>query len=111
MSNDENKGGDRIIAGAGATIINRSTVTNAFNRVKKEHDEGTAELIKKVADIVEKSGDPKAIKLFNAFTDQLQNPQPDKTILESLWQSLMVALPAIGAIAGAVAGISKLFGG
>src|SRR5271170_170090 len=102
-------GGDRITAHAGATVINRSTVQNAFNKVKKEHDEGTAELLKKVADIIEKSADPRAITLFNSFSDQLQQKQPDKTILESLWQSLMGALPAISSIAGAAAGIAKLF--
>jgi hypothetical protein len=44
-------GGDRITAREGSTVINRSTVENAFNKVKKEHGEDIVQLLRKVEDI------------------------------------------------------------
>jgi hypothetical protein len=112
MSNKSEKeaGGDHITIGAGGTNISRSTVSNAFNRVKDGYGDDTADALKKVEEIVEKSGNEKAVKLFNAFTKQLGQEEPDKTTLESLWDSLLKVLPAISSIAGAVAAISKVFG-
>ena len=67
----------------GKNIINRSNVLNAFNKVQEEYDKGTSEALVKVAQLIEKSGDPAAGILFNSFTEKLNKPEPDKSKLKS----------------------------
>ena len=43
-----------------ATIINKSTVQNAINKVKKEHDEETSKALLEVAEFIENSKEPSA---------------------------------------------------
>jgi hypothetical protein len=92
-----------------ATIINRSTVQNAFNKVKSEHDEETSKALIKIAEFIEKSNEPAAGALFNNFTDELNKPQPDKSKLKSFWSGIQNALPSIVSISESVAKIVTLF--
>jgi hypothetical protein len=41
------------------TIINKSNIQNAFNKIQKEHDEETSKALVKVAEFIENSRDLK----------------------------------------------------
>ncbi|MGH3907172.1 MAG: hypothetical protein ACRDTE_23800, partial [Pseudonocardiaceae bacterium] len=46
--------------GAGAVIINRSTLTNALNSVQSDHGLQAAEALQRLAEVIEQSGKPEA---------------------------------------------------
>lgn len=94
-----------------ATIVNRSVVQNAFNKVKAEHDEETAAALKTVADEIERSKNIDAAENFNSFNEELQKPEPKKSVLRALWTGVTVALPSILQMTDVVTKISKLFTG
>jgi hypothetical protein len=92
-----------------STIINKASVQNSFNKVKKEYDEETGKALVDVARFIENSNDPAAGALFNNLTEELTKPDPDKSRLKSFWSGIEKALPTITSIAGAVAKIVPLF--
>jgi len=94
-----------------ATIVNRSVVQNAFNKVKAEYDEETAAALKIVADEIERSKDRDAAENFNSFNEELQRPEPKKSVLRTLWTGVTIALPSILQMTDVVTNISKLFRG
>ena len=102
--------GDQINAqGSGNTVVNRSVVQNAFNRVRNEYDEETAEALKRVAEEIDRAGNTVAAENFEAFSTELQNPKPKKSLLSTLWQGTVAALPVIKELPDVVAKIMKLF--
>jgi hypothetical protein len=101
--------GDKFENISNATIINRSLVQNAFNKVRDEVE--TANALKRVADEVERSGNTEAAENFNAFSEELQKPEPKKSLLRSFWGGVTLALPSILQMTDIVAKISKLYTG
>lgn len=95
--------------GAGATVINRSLVEKSFNKVRDQFDENAASALRLIAQEIEKSGNKEAGELFDSFNEELQKPEPKRSLLRTLWNGMVEALPAIGQLAGVVAQISKLF--
>jgi hypothetical protein len=95
--------------GAGATIVNRSTLTNAMNVLNQRADEGTAAALKELADFIQHSGNTAAAENFDAFNAELQRQEPRKSLLRSLWNGVVEALPSIASLAGAIAKIVALF--
>jgi hypothetical protein len=56
-----NVAGDKIdVHGSGNTIVNRSTVTHAFNRVKATHTDEVAEMLLEIEAAINKSGNKEA---------------------------------------------------
>jgi hypothetical protein len=104
--------GDKIInTGAGATIVNRSTVEGAFNKVRSESGEATAQALKKIEEAITKAGNEDAAADFNAFNEELQKPQPHKAVLKTLWDGIVTALPKILEMTEVIASIKTLIGG
>jgi len=101
--------GDNFESVTNSTIINKSLVQNAFNKVKNEKDEETGNALMKVANEIEKSKDPSAGVLFNGFTEELSKPQPDKERLKSFWRGIDNVLPTIKSIAEVSNKILPLF--
>ena len=97
--------------GAGATIVNRSTVQNAFNRVQQAHGDDVAQALKQVETEVNKSGNKEAADNFNAFSEELGKSEPKKPVLAALWAGVAGALPALLQMADVVSKITKLFTG
>jgi hypothetical protein len=93
-----------------ATIINKSTVQNAFNKVKEKTDETTAAALAQIADHIEKSGNREAGEVFNAFSEELQKPEPKKSLLKSFWDGITTVLPTVSAIAGITEKVIKMIG-
>jgi hypothetical protein len=93
-----------------ATIVNRSLVEKSFNQVKSDFDQETADALKLVAKEIEKSGNKEAAENFDSFNEELQKPEPKKSVLRVLWGGVTTALPSILQITDVVTKISKLFG-
>jgi hypothetical protein len=75
--------------GAGAVIVNRSSLNNALNRVGTEtNDRGVLWALESVAEKAERSGNEAAIELFNAMTEELERPKHRKAVLRSTWENL-----------------------
>jgi hypothetical protein len=97
--------------GAGATIVNRSTVQGAFNRVRSEFGEEVAQALKRIEDEINKSGNKDAAETFNSFTEELLKPDPKKPILKALWQGVVAAIPTIAQLTEVVGHVKTLIGG
>jgi hypothetical protein len=102
--------GDQInVVGSGNTIINHSTVEQAFNMVRSSHDEETAKVLLQIEQAINKSGNADAADNFNSFNEELKKPQPKKSLLKSLWQGTLAAMPAIEEIPGVIEKVRSLF--
>jgi hypothetical protein len=95
---------------SGFTFINKSVVENSFNKIKEQFDENTANVIKQIAEIVEKSSNNEAKELFEAFNKEINNPEPKKTLLKTFWTGLTTALPILASTASITASILKIIG-
>jgi hypothetical protein len=104
-----NMEGEKITAGTGAIIVNRSRVQNAFNKVTHDYDESTANALRKIEEEINNSGNKDAAENFNSFNEELEKPQSRKSVLKSLWQGTVAALPKLLEFADDVAKISVLF--
>lgn len=81
------------------TFVNKSNVENSFNKVKEQFDEETASVIKQIAEIVEKSKKSEAVELFEAFNEEINKPEPKKTLLKAFWSGLSAILPVLSTTA------------
>lgn len=108
---EENKvTGDQInVHGSGNTVVNRSIVQNAFNKVKTEYDEETANALKRVEEEINKSGNKEAAENFEAFSEELAKPEPKKSILKTLWEGTLAALPTLAQLSSVVNLVVRLF--
>lgn len=102
--------GDYFSNISNATIVNKSVVQNAFNKVKETIDEDTAAALAQIAEHVEKSGNKEAGEVFNAFNEELQKLDPKKSLLKSFWTGLTSLLPTVSAIAGIAEKVIKMIG-
>ena len=101
--------GDNFSQISNSTIINRSNLENAFNKIKENHGEATAQALKLMEKIIGASGNKEAVEVLNEFNSEASKPEPKKTVLKSFWSSLCSILPAISTTAGIAEHIVKLF--
>jgi hypothetical protein len=109
--NINNLMGDVINAGAGATIVNRSAVSNAFNALIARNNQATAEALKSVSDHVAKSGNKEAGELMDAFNEEVAKANPKKSVLKGLWDRVCQVLPTVTELVKASGEIVKFFSG
>jgi hypothetical protein len=95
--------------GAGATIVNRSTLTSSLNRVQGQAGDAAVQALQMVAQIVEDSGDQDAAENFNALSEELDKLHPRKSLLKSFWNGILAALPEIAEITSIADHIAQLF--
>ena len=101
--------GDSFHNISGSTIVSRSFVEHSFNRIRDQYDQETAEALEKVAQEVNKSGNKEAGELFTAFSEELQKPEPRKSLLCNMWNGLKEALPTLAKLADVTEKITRLF--
>jgi hypothetical protein len=89
-----------------STIVSKSSVQNAFNKLK---DKEISNALVKVADFINESGDKAAGSLFNHFTEELNKSPPDKSRLKGLWSGIVSVLPTVNSVTGTVDKIMSLF--
>jgi hypothetical protein len=59
---------------------------------------------------VHKSGNAEAGQVFEAFNEELQKPEPKKSLLRTFWNGLAAALPTLLSLPGAAESALKIFG-
>lgn len=101
--------GDKFEQISNSTIINRSSVENAFNQTKERVNEETADALVEIAEVVEKSNNIAAGSLLNNFMDEVKSKEPDKSKLRQYWDALVSVLPSIATLATACSKIAVLF--
>ena len=77
------------------TVINRSIVTNSLNKVSQQLDDEAMQLLKRVTEEVEKSGNKDAVENMEEFHKEVQKPEPKKSLLKSFWNGVVTAVPAL----------------
>jgi hypothetical protein len=87
-----------------STIVNRANVRKAFNKLGP--DKKTKEALIKVAEFIDKSGNPAAGALFNNLTEEMNKPTPDKSRLRSFSSGIKTLLPTITELAKIVSLLS-----
>lgn len=103
--------GDRFEnIGAGAVIVNRSTLDNALNAVSSGAGSEATQALREIARFVEESGNEDAAENLNGITEELQRTEPRKARLRAFWQGLTTALPDVAQVGDSVAKITSLFG-
>lgn len=100
--------GDTIIAGAGATVINRSVLINSLNAVK-EDDPELADAITTVAGFIAKSGNNDAADIFKDLVSAIGDKPRRPTLIKASWNLLVNTLPDVAKLSTAVAAITGLF--
>ncbi len=93
----------------GSTIVSRSIVEKSFNKVRNDFDQDTAMALLRVAEEIIKSGNREVAELFVGFNEELQKPEPKKSVLRSLWDGMIAVLPSLAQLADVGLKISKLF--
>jgi hypothetical protein len=92
-----------------ATIVSRSAVDGSFNQIQNSLGAEVASTLRRVADLVNASGDKGAELIFRNFVNGLQQEKPDRGTLKHYWDSLVTLIPAIANIGTLIADvISKL---
>jgi hypothetical protein len=94
--------------GAGAVIINRSTVTNALNRIRSDYGPEAAQALQELVDAVERAKQPNATDSLNALTEELDKSQPSKSRLRVWLDAITSALPDVVDVAAAAAKVAQL---
>lgn len=77
------------------TVINRSLVTNSLNKVSQQLDDEAVQLLKRINQEVENSGNKEAVENMEEFHKELQAPEPKKSLLKSFWNGVVSAVPAL----------------
>jgi hypothetical protein len=101
--------GDRIIAHSGSTVINRSEIENAFNRLEAEASPDTKKALREVAQAIEKSGNKSAAVVFEQLLDEIGNEKSNRSSLRDYWKTITQLVPDVVKMADAVAKITALF--
>lgn len=92
-----------------STIINKSVVENSFNKIQAEQGEEVASALRAIAGFIEQQGNREAGELFDRFNEELNKPEPKKSVLKSVWAGIEKAIPIATALAEPVAKLAMLF--
>jgi hypothetical protein len=93
-----------------STVVTRSSVERAFNRLCADDHEDAAKALLRLGELVARSDNAAAGALFSALTGELQKPAPKKSVLKSMWDGLVAILPDTAKLADAAAKLLNLGG-
>ncbi|MBL8777542.1 MAG: hypothetical protein JNK12_16490 [Acidimicrobiales bacterium] len=96
--------GDRIQAGEGSTVVNRSAITSSFNSVS---DSGLREDLERLIAVVESAGDAEAAELTEALVAEAVGPKR-RSVLRPLWSRIQEIVPTVGAAVTVGSKLSEL---
>ncbi|MFD0633621.1 hypothetical protein ACFQ9X_20720 [Catenulispora yoronensis] len=95
--------------GAGAVVVNRSTLTNALNAAQTNRGEDAKRALDELARLVEESADPAAVESLNALSEELAKPEPNKHRIKTWLDGIAAAMPNVAQIATSVASVAALW--
>jgi hypothetical protein len=95
--------------GAGATVINRSSLQNSVNSIRASMGDEVAEALQRAAEIIGQSANEDAAENLNALSEELEKPYPRRGLLRSFWFGIVTALPTVVELTDLHERMSKLF--
>lgn len=100
--------GDKFFNISSSTIINRSAVQSALNKIESD-DKALYDALVKVAEELAENGDHLAIDIFENFMKQLLKSPDEKEFKKSQWDHLVNHAPSVKSVTDASGVILKLF--
>lgn len=104
----KNMGDSISITGDGNTLINRSSLTNALNALRTQHDDHAATL-EDLASAVTESQNAEALDSLNGLTEELEKTSSSKSRLRMWLGAIVTALPDVAKVAAAAESLGKLW--
>jgi hypothetical protein len=116
LDNELSATGDVFEHITNAFIVNRPTnttikVEKSFNMIDEKYGNEIATALSFVEKEISESGNKEAAELFEGFKEELQKPEPRRSVLKNIWNGIERALPTIAALVDITAKISKLLSG
>lgn len=107
--NHETIQGDKFEGISHSTVINRSSIENAFNTTNIPVDGETQKTLIAITEAVEKSQNEAAQLLWQSFIEELKSQEPRKSKLRACWEGVLAILPSVSTLVSSVAKIAPLF--
>ena len=90
--------GDVFQGISNATIISRSKVEGAFNRLQDSGQSESAKLLVEIGNHVSDANNVAAGAVYSQMTEELSKPAHDKGVLKSCWDGLVAILPPLASL-------------
>jgi hypothetical protein len=100
--------GDTFSNIQGSTIVNRSLVTGAIGAAERVSGPDSAEALRRLAAVVEQSGDVAAGRYLDAFNVELAKPEPSKPLLRRAWECVRGAIKMAPEVIELIDGVEKI---
>jgi len=94
--------GDVFQGISNSTIISRSIVENAFNRLQESGDTEAAALMLKIGNTVSASESVAAGAVYSQMAQEVAKPEQDKSVIKDCWDGLVKILPSLAELSAAV---------
>jgi hypothetical protein len=85
-----------------STIVSRSKVEGAFNRLQDGGQGESARLLVEIGKRVSDAGNPAAGGVYNQMADEISKPMHDTSIIKSCWDGLVAILPPLASLSAEV---------
>jgi hypothetical protein len=100
--------GDLIIQGNLGPVTIRDTIINSYNTISTTNPE-LASAIKTLGGYIEESHSKEAAEFFNEFHKHAASGDRNKTLMKSLWRSIVTVLPGVLDLTDVVEKVKELF--
>jgi hypothetical protein len=103
-------GGDNFSNISNSTIISRSAIEGAVNTLTQSGNVDQANAMKQLGEMVKESGNEEAGELYEALAQEVQKPEPKKSLMQRYWDGIKTILPLVANAAAITGVIDKLVG-
>jgi hypothetical protein len=94
--------GDIIQGISNSTVIVKSKVEGAFNRLQDSGQSESAKLLIEIGKRVSDANNPAAGAVYNQMADEISKPTHDKGVIKSCWDGLVAILPPLASLSAEV---------
>jgi hypothetical protein len=94
--------GDVFQGISNSTIVSRSKVEGAFNRLQNSGQGESAKLLVEIGKHVSDSNNAAAGVVYSQMTEELSKPSNDKGVLKSYWDGLVAIIPPLAKLSAEV---------
>jgi hypothetical protein len=102
FSGEVHMSGDVYQGISNSTIVVRSKVEGAFNRLQDSGQSESAKLLVEVGKRVSDANNPAAGAVYNQMADEISKPTHDKGVIKSCWDGLVAILPPLASLSAEV---------
>lgn len=94
--------GDIFQGISNSTIVSRSTVEEAFNRLQDSGQGESAQLLIQIGKLVSDANNAAAGAVYSQMANEISKPTHDKSVLKSCWDGLVAILPPLANLSAEV---------